>query len=399
MSDGILECGLDPPRINASPANAQKTLRVLQVDSIFNGGGVDAQLLELIRGLLAADTDITLAVRADNGLISQARAIPGLRLQILPARRFAFIRALARDIRAWRPDIVHAHHGRDHWSALMATWLAGNRPRVVVSRHLMRVNSAASRTLLLRCTDVVAVSRAVHAVLAASLCGPREHLHQIHGGVDCAHFRPVSAQAAMDAKTALGFGADDVVFTVLGYFNPPRGKGQLEFLRSAAHLHAHNPQTRFLIVGTGGLLAPLQAFILANGLGNVARIVGWQTDVRGVLAATDVLVCPAVEPEAMAMTLWEAMACGRPVIASRLGGMPEAFQPERHGLLVPASDIAALTAAMSRMASDAGLRARWGTAARRYVQDHGSTSAFARRMLALYREILQREHRAPAPAA
>ncbi len=374
-------------------------MRVLQIDSIFNGGGVDSQLLELIRGLLTAGAEVALAVREDNRLIPQARAIPGLRVRVLPAPRIAFIRALAREIRAWQPDIVHAHHGRDHWSALVAAWLTKCRPRVVVSRHLMRRNSATSRALLLRCTDVVAVSQAVRVVLDASLHGPRNHLHQVYGGVDCARFQPISAERTQTAKATLGFGPDTVVFMVLGYFNPPRGKGQLEFLKAAVHVHAQEPRARFLIVGAGGLLEPMQQFIQANSLHDVAQIIGWQADVCGVLAATDVLVYPAVEPEALAMALWEAMACGRPVIASRLGGMPEAFQTEQHGLLVPANDIEALAAAILRMSADADLRARWGAAAWHYVQAHGSTPAFAERMLSLYWEILRREHRDPAPIA
>ncbi|MDN5874032.1 MAG: glycosyltransferase family 4 protein [Sinobacteraceae bacterium] len=378
---------------------AGRRLRVLQVNSVFAGGGIDSQTLELVRGLLANGAEVTLAVCQGSGMIPQAQAVPQLRLVILPSSRWAFIRALSRDIRSWQPDIVHAHFGRDHWPAIIASWLAGHRPRVVASRHLIHVNSFGSRAMLLRCADVVAVSQAVRTVLDASLHGPRSRLHQVYGGVDCRYFLPVPTRTALAAKAKLGFDADDVVFSVLGFFNPPRGKGQMEFLRAAARLHGQNPHARFLIVGAGGLQAEMQTFIADNGLQETARIMGWQRDVREVLAATDVLVYPAVEPEALGMTLWEAMACGRPVVATAMGGMPEAFEPGRHGLLVPPDDVDALAAAMLRLASDADLRRRWGSAASGYIRERASTPAFGRRMLRLYHEILRRERRDPASAA
>lgn len=365
-------------------------MHVLQVNSIFQGGGVDNQTYELARGLVETGIQTTLAVTAKARLTALAQTVPGLSIATLPPERVPFARALSRLIRRLHPDIVHVQHGRDYWPAVIANWLAGTGSRVVVSRHLMGVVSAPSRIFLLRVANVVAVSNAVRDVLASTLHGPRGHLHRIYGGVDCVHFQPPTLAAIGAAKAAHGWTADTVVFGVLGFFNPPRGKGQLEFLSAAAQVHRRHPQSRFLIAGAGGLLPRMQEMIAEAGLQQVCVVAPWQNDVREALAAIDVLVYPAVEPEALGIALWEAMACGRPVIGSALGGIPEAFIDGRHGRLVPAGDVTALTEAMNTLADDAALRRLWGDAARRHVMERFSTTTHAANMAGLYRAILLR---------
>lgn len=364
-------------------------MHVLQINSIFQGGGVDNQTYELARGLVSAGVQTTLAVTANARLTALAQTVPGLNIATLPPERLAFARALSRLIRRLHPDIVHVQHGRDYWPAVIANWLAGTGSRVVVSRHLMGVVSTPSRIFLLRVADVVAVSKAVRDVLENTLHGSRGHLHQIYGGVDCAHFQPPTMAAITAAKAAHGWAADTTVYGVLGFFNPPRGKGQLEFLSAAVQVHRRHPQSRFLIVGAGGLLPRMQEMIAEAGMKQVCVIAPWQNDVREALATIDVLVYPAVEPEALGIALWEAMACGRPVIGSALGGIREAFIDGQHGRLVPADDVTALVQAMNTLADDAALRRLWGDAARRYVTERFSTTTHAANMAGLYRTILQ----------
>lgn len=365
-------------------------LRVFQVNSIFNGGGVDNQTLELARGLVDVEVETALAVTANARMTPAAQAVSGLHVETLPSERLAFARGLSRLIRRLRPDIVHTHHGRDYWPTIIATWLAGTGAKVVVSRHLMGVVSKPSRALLLRAVDVVAVSQAVRGVLEATLRGPAGRLHQIYGGVDCTRFQPPAVGVAASAKAAHGWSADTVVFGVLGYFNPPRGKGQLEFLKAAEPVYRRYPQSRFLIVGAGGLQQPMQQMIEQAGMQEVCSIVPWQDDVRTVLAALDVLVYPAIEPEALGIALWEAMACGLPVIGSALGGIPEAFIDRQHGRLLPADNVGMLVEAMCGLAADATQRKLWGSTAHRYVLERFSTPIHAANMIALYRTILQR---------
>ncbi|HEX7380867.1 MAG TPA: glycosyltransferase family 4 protein [Nevskiaceae bacterium] len=364
-------------------------MRVLQINSIFSAGGVDTQTLELCRGLMERGVEVALAIRGAAGMRSQARRLTGLTVHALPESRVAFARGAARVIRRWAPQIVHAHHGRDYWPAILASRFARRGSRVVVSRHLMGRNRLITRWGLLHCADMVAVSDAVRDLQAASLHGPRARLHRVYGGIDTSRFQPVGAAAGAVAKARFGWSVDAVVFAVLGFFHPPRGKGQMEFLRAAASLYEGCRDARFLIVGAGDLLPRMQEFIAGHGLEGVARIEGWQSDVMSVLAGVDVVVYPAIDPEALPVVPWEALAAGIPVIASRVGGLGEAFVQAQHGLFVPPADVPALTAAMHTLAEDAAVRRRYGASGREYVLAERSTASYAARMLALYDAVLR----------
>ncbi|MBL6751449.1 MAG: glycosyltransferase family 4 protein [Nevskia sp.] len=363
-------------------------MRILQVNSVFNGGGVDNQTLELCKGLLALGDEVTLAIPPAARVAALAHAVPGLRVELLPGGKLPWACKLAALVRQRRIDIVHAHHGRDNWVACAAARLGGIGDRTVISRHLMTPLSPGSARYLLRFAHVAAVSRAVHRVLDGQLIGPRARLHLVYGGVDTAVFNPAGAAAGQALRRELGWPEQAVVFSVVGSLNPPRGKGQLEFVEAAAQVHAQLPDTRFLIAGDGRLDVPVRALAAQLGIGDAVRLLPFRPDIAPVHHAADVLVHPATGSEALGLVIWEAMACGKPVIASRLDGIPEAFVEERHGLLVPPGDVPALAAAMLRLGADPALRARMGQAAAAYVEQEFSARRYAGRMHALYAAIV-----------
>jgi glycosyltransferase involved in cell wall biosynthesis len=368
-------------------------LRILQLNTVFNGGGTDNQTLVLAAGLREHGDDVTLAIAAGSRWEPLARRLAGVRVESLPrksALKLSRILRLARLLRTHRIQIIHAHQGRDYWPAILAARLAGCGTRAVISRHLMTRPRRLSARLLLRAGDVIAVSRAVAGVLQRELCGPREHLHQIYGGIDLAAFQPGRTSAAQRLRQQQGWADSDVVFGVVGAFNLPRGKGQLEFLEAAAPLTAAFPHARFAIVGDGSMSPALRDRIATGGLARAATILPFTDDIATVMNALDVLVHPALGTEALGLVLWEAMACGKPVIASRLDGIPEAFTENEHGLLVPPADVPALAAAMRHLAGDAELRTRFGAAGRQHVEARFSSATLAASIHQLYADILQR---------
>jgi glycosyltransferase involved in cell wall biosynthesis len=217
------------------------------------------------------------------------------------------------------------------------------------------------------------------------MTGPRSHLHLLYGGIDTRHFSPAADDGAL--RRSLGWSTQHLVFAVVGYMNPPQGKGQLEFLEAAARLREMLPQARFLMVGNGELRDTVRRRAEALGLGDRVALLPHQDDILTVYRAIDVLVHPAVGSEALGMVLWEALACGKPVIASRLDGIPEAFEENRHGLLVPPREVAPLAQAMLKLGSDAGLRAQFGAAGRAHVEAHFDRRHYAERAHALYSKI------------
>lgn len=365
-------------------------LRVLQVNSIFQGGGVDSQTLELCRALPEENVEVTLAVPENARLAAQARAIPGLKLVALSGGKLGAGLALARLIRRQRIDLVHAHHGRDYWVAALAARLGGIGDRCLLSRHLMTALSRSSARYLPKLAHLAAASQAVLRVLRAQCPGNEKRLHLLYGGIDGERFSPAAvAQPGAKLRTRLGWDANHVVFAVIGWAQVPEGKGQLLFLDAAARLRERLPNARFLIAGDGSLMPALRARAQQADLAGRVAFIPFQDDIAPVYGALDVLVHPALGSEALGLVLWEALACGKPVIASRLDGIPEAFVENQHGLLTPPRDVVALAEAMWRLGADTALRARLGQAGREHVRARFDRRHYAQRARALYRHILE----------
>lgn len=364
-------------------------LRVVQFNSVFNGGGMDNQTLELCRGLGRLGHTVALAIRAGSGWEALARS-HGIRVFPLRDRcshKLQRLPGLVRCVRGERAQILHAHAGRDYWPAIMAARLAGCGTRVVLTRHLMTRPTLVSRSLLLRSADLVAVSQAVRQVLERSLWGPKKRLHQIYGGVDMDAFQAVRDSAALAFRREQGWPDDAVVFGMVGLFGLPRGKGQREFIQAGSRLTAEFPNARFAVVGRGSMESLLRQEIERLGLAGVATIVPFTNEMPRVMAALDVLVHSATGAEALGLVILEALASGKPVIASRLDGVLETFIEREHGLLVPPREVAPLAEAMRTLLRDAALRARMGEAGARYVRNRFSNARQCAEYAELFRTI------------
>jgi glycosyltransferase involved in cell wall biosynthesis len=142
-----------------------------------------------------------------------------------------------------------------------------------------------------------------------------------------------------------------------------RTKGQDVFLRAAARVLERFPKARFQIIG-GALFndAPFESEVraLADALGiaHAVEFTGFVRDVEARLAALDVLVHASPTPEPFGQVVVEGMAAGKPVVATRAGGVPEIVSDEETGLLVPPGDVEALAAGICRLLADPELRQR-----------------------------------------
>lgn len=212
----------------------------------------------------------------------------------------------------------------------------------------------------------------------------------IYGGSELDRFQPMSADdpRVLAQRFRWGLSPEDFVFGVVGGYALPRGKGQREFLAAAARIHREIPRARFVIVGRGDMGPLLEEDIRRLGLQQVASLPGHSSDMPTSMNAIDCLVHPQIGTEAMGLVVLEAHACGRPVVASSLDGIPEAFAFGGCGELVPPEDVGALADAMRRVA----LGARLSEADRQRLHDRVasrvSLSRYVGDTLALYRELL-----------
>jgi glycosyltransferase involved in cell wall biosynthesis len=171
----------------------------------------------------------------------------------------------------------------------------------------------------------------------------------------------------------------------------PRGKGQREFLQAAAKVHRQIPQARFLIIGRGSMGELLRADIDRLGLSGKAWLTPYCRDMPQAMNAIDCLAHSQVGTEAFGLVVLEAYACGKPVIASDLDGIPEAFATASFGQLVKPESVDDLAGAMLTWARRPAPSLPERAALHQRMEAEYSVQAFGRRVLRLYEELANPE--------
>jgi glycosyltransferase involved in cell wall biosynthesis len=379
-------------------------LRILHLNSLLTGGGTDEQCVKLCWGLQRLGQDVLLAGPDGREVTKTVRAL-GVRFAPTgnegPAK-LAFIVRAARLARRHRAQIVHGHHGRDYWPTLLVARLSGMRPKIVLTRLLAKSPASwpSRRFLLGQCDALIAVSEFVARVLREGayepdsptkerharppMRGDHSKIHVIHGWIDIDRFQVLDGTAL---RREWGLAPEHFAFVVVGGYDLPRGKGQRVFLEAAAQIHERVPQARFLIVGRGNMRELLEQDIARLGLSGKARLTPYCTDMVRAMNATDCLVHPQVATEAFPGVVLEAFACGRPVIASALDGIPEAFATGGFGRLVRPENVGELAQAMADQAGLPPLAPAEREALHRRIATGFSLPIAGERVLQLYRQL------------
>ncbi len=392
--------------------NPPAPIRILHLNSLLTGGGTDDQCVKLAWGLHRLGQSVWVAGPEGRKF---SEVIRNLDLPFHPIPRegplkLGFILSAARFIRRQRIQIIHGHHGRDLWPTILAARLSGAKPQIVLTRHMAKSPSSgfSRRFLLGQCDALIAVSRFVEQVLREGvyepdspeperrarppLQGDHSKIQVIYGGIDTDRFRPLPPNdpAVQSLRRVWGLGVEHFAFAVAGGYDLPRGKGQREFLQAAARIHRQIPQARFLIIGHGSMTELLRADIKRLGLEGKAWLTPYCHDMPAAMNALDCLVHPQVGTEAFGLVVCEAHACGKPVIASALDGIPEAFADGKQGQLVPPENIDTLAAAMAHQSKQPfpGDSERQKLHGRVHVEFSITTSAA--HMMALYGKLMGR---------
>jgi len=378
-------------------------LRILQLDSMLLGGGTDDQCVQLAAGLHRLGQQVILAGPGGREFSDAIKAsgVPFFDTGN-EASKLKFILRAARLIRRERIQVVHGHHGRDLWPAIFAAKMSGANPKIVLTRHLAKspASLASRRFLLGQCDALIAVSEFVARVLREGvyepdspeeerrrrppLRGDHRKIQVIYGGIDTGRFRP---REAAETRRELGLAPEHFGFAVAGGYDLPRGKGQREFLMAAARMQQKVPRARFLIIGRGSLAEVLRADIARLGLGGKAWLTPYAADMAAVMNAIDCLAHPQIGTEALGLVICQAHACGKPVIASALDGIPEAFRAGNYGRLVTPENVAELAGAMEAQAGEPGLGAAGAAALHERVARVFSLERSARNVLRLYGDL------------
>jgi glycosyltransferase involved in cell wall biosynthesis len=382
-------------------------IRLLNVVATLMCGGTENQFMSLGRSLDRRRFDLEFAcLRRRGGFVDELdeRRIPLLEYNVATFRSFRAVAhqaRLARHIAERRIDIVHAYSFYGNVFAIPPARLAG-APVVIASiRDLAPYLTPAQKRLqrlVCRFAGCILVNAdAVRNWLIAERYDPSK-IVVIRNGVDV---RPCGRATA--SERLLGELGLSQAWPVVGVVSRlSRLKGLEQFLQAAAIVTTRFPSARFLIVGDTSpddraYLTELTG--LAGKLGLMDRVVfaGLRTDARELLAGVTVSVMPSLN-EALSNVLLESMAAGVPVVATRVGGTPEAIEDGVNGLLVPPADSAALARAIGQVLADPLLAARLGHTARRTAAARFTTEQMVRATEQLYESLLEQHGRMLTPA-
>lgn len=298
------------------------------------------------------------------------------------------LRRIAGYIEQNQIHVVHTHVLRPDILGGLAARLA-HRPAVLSTKHNMAYvrsqNGWLMRNLfywpaMYLSDQIVTVTEALRQQTIERLRISPTRVTTIHNGIDAERYYQPDARAA--TRAALGLAPDAFVLTYTGRLIG--GKGLEEVLRAAQPLVERHPACRVLIVGEGELQERLQQ--LAGELGLLSHVVfaGFRRDVPEVLAASDVFVLPSFS-EGLPLSVLEAMAAGKPVVVSRVGGVPEIVHDGETGLMIRPGDVPGLTAALLSLIEDPARRTALGARGRQHVQEHFSVPS----MIARYQDLYQ----------
>jgi glycosyltransferase involved in cell wall biosynthesis len=357
--------------------------------SRFNGGE-ELVLRASVLGLAARGWRCLLAYHEWGDLIPdyQAAGVACRQFDLNPARRgqpWRFAASVAQQALWARREGVRLLHCNSYFRAAHAGAIKrfGGFP-AVCQFHLPAPDylSRQYRWGLRQFEGLIAVSDCTAAEWSRTLDIPRERIAVLHNPIDTNRFRP-DDEARGSVRHEFGI-PDDCV--VLGYCGRLiREKGVDVLLRAMARLVADHRTIRLLVIGSdaqnitlhGERLEPeLKALALQLGIADRVEFLGVRSDVERCYNAMDVLVLPSICSEAFGLTVAEALACGRPVIASRVGGIPEILSGALDELLVPPNDVPALTAALDRLTGDPQMRAQLGRLGRELVVRKFRTALF-----------------------
>lgn len=304
-------------------------------------------------------------------------------------RRSCYPRGLLRlalFLRRSRVDILHTHLFDASVVGLSGGWLA-RTPVRAVTRHYSDYHTRIARPLHVwldrLCTRlshrVIAVSQHTADHLIGVEGAPSAKVRVIHNGIDFERVRVSSPQGPARIRAELGL-ADTRVVLMAARMHPEKGYEHL--LAALPRVLAEAPDVVLLIAGTGPLEGRYRAVSASLGLAKSVRFLGFRRDLPDVIAASDLVVLPSVA-EAFGLVAAEALYLGVPVVASRVGGIPEIVDDGIDGLLVPPGDSEALALALVQLLLDDERRRRLRGAGREKVASRFSF----RRMVAAYERL------------
>jgi L-malate glycosyltransferase len=366
----------------------------LHVDTARTWRGGQNQVLLTVNGLrsighraaLVAHPDGELRQRMEEGL-DVIPIAPRTEIDLTAAWRFSRI------VRRLQPDVIHAHD--PHGVAMAGLALSfsagaargGRVPALVAARRVdfhLKGNSF-SRWKYRQVDCFIAASEAIRQMLIADGV-PADHTITVHEGIDVEH---VTAAPPVNVHETFWLPHHAPVVGNVAALVPHKGQ---RYLVDAAHLVVQEmPDVRFIVLGEGELREHLEKQVHEHHLEKHVLLPGFRTDVLGCIKGFDLFAMSSVT-EGLGTSLLDAMACGRPIVATEAGGIPEIVEDGVNGRLVPPRDARALARAIVDALKDEPLRNRMGAAGLARVNERFTVERMVAETVSVYARVARTGH-------
>lgn len=366
--------------------------------------GTERHMLDLARGLRAAGVAVTIACPSPAALEDAARreGLPVLTIQKRGLLDWGAARTLARRLQSGEADIVHAHNGRSALAAAAAVRMA-RRGCCVMTQHFLEPNHATQRgpkAVLSRAAHhwvihqmrcIIAISEAARSAMLARREAPEAKITVIPNGITApdAGLREIAA-----TRRALGIAPEALLVVCAARLEREKDIGSL--VEAMGLVRAGLPAARCLIAGEGAQRTALEAQIQRLDLTATVQLLGFRADAPALIAAADLFVLPSLA-EPFGLALLEAMALGKPVIATQAGGPLEIVLDGETGLLVPPASPAHLAKAIIALLADPAAGRRLGKNGRAQFEDRFTADRMARATLTVYQQAVGAGQPLPDP--
>jgi L-malate glycosyltransferase len=363
--------------------------------SCFGHGGTENQFAQIVTRVDRGKYNLTVACQRTYGHFYDQVCSAGLEIAEFPTR--GSLLRISQSGYSWvrflQQKQIHLVHAFDFYTNLFAAPLArlARVPVVITSRRDLGIMWSGLRGRALRkvfhwSDCVVANSTAAAQTLITNEKVDPSRVRIVRNGVDLTRFRRNGHQT----KLRLGFERRTGTLLVGVIANLRPEKDHTTLFDAIPRVVAQAPNTRFLIIGEGPREADLRVYVRDKGISSYVNFLGHREDIPDLLAEIDIVVLPT-SSESLPNVLLEAMSSARPVIASAVGGCLEVIQDGKTGLLVPPADAEALTRAILALLQKPDVRDRISRAARHSVEEDFEINAAARKLEAVYDEMLSQK--------
>lgn len=306
--------------------------------------------------------------------------------------------ALIKIMRHEHPNIVHTHTSK---AGILGRWAAflARVPIIIHTPHghvfwgYLGRCKASFYIILERLTACI-----TDKIIALTQQEKKDHLHfliasedkfsVVHSGINLDRFSNLSVNSA-DMKRKLGISKGNLVVGTAGRLTHVKGHRYL--IEAAGEIVDVRPDTTFVFLGDGKLLNELKNMASRLGIEENVKFLGWRPDVAEIISTFDIFVLPSLN-EGMGRVLIEAMALGKPIVASDVGGIPDLVVDSKNGYLVPVGDVEALVARIRELLDDSGKREKMGKNGKSRSVNY-SSDLMVKKIDRLYQAALQQKHR------